>query len=73
MEGFKDKYYFGRKATAVMMPNFRNVYKQETDFLRGYMVHYSASRSGWEPEFGKNGIGAEFKNELLEPGGWNVS
>jgi choline dehydrogenase-like flavoprotein len=73
MDGFTDKYYFGRKPTAVMMPNFRNVYKQETDFLRGYMVHYSASRSGWGSGFGENGIGAEFKNELLEPGGWNVS
>ena len=72
-EGFTDKYYFGRRPTAVMMPNFRNVHKQETDFLRGYMVHYSAARAGWEAGFGKDGIGEGYKNSLLEPGEWNVS
>jgi hypothetical protein len=38
MEGFEDFYYYGRRPTAVMMPNFRNVHQQETDFLRGYMT-----------------------------------
>jgi choline dehydrogenase-like flavoprotein len=73
IDGFGDKYYFGRKPTAAMMPNFRNVYKQETDFLRGYMVHYSAARTGWESGFWKDGIGQEYKNATLEAGGWNVS
>jgi choline dehydrogenase-like flavoprotein len=72
IDGFLDKYYFGRKPTAAMMPNFRNVHKQEEDFLRGYMVHYSASRSGWENGFWKDGIGENYKNALLEPGEWNV-
>ncbi len=71
-EGFEDKYYFGRRPTAVMMPNFRNVYKQEMDFQRGYMVHYSADRTGWNRGAGQPGIGAEYKNSLLEPGQWSV-
>lgn len=71
-EGFEDKYYFGRRPTAAMMPNFRNVYKQEMDFQRGYMVHYSADRTGWNRGFGQEGIGAEYKNSLLEPGEWSV-
>ncbi len=33
-EGFEDKYYYGRRPTQAMMPNFRNVQKQEMDFLR---------------------------------------
>ncbi len=72
IEGFEDKIDFGRRPTAAMMPNFRNVYKQETDFLRGYMVHYSASRGRWN---GKemDGIGAGFKTQLTEPGEWNIS
>jgi choline dehydrogenase-like flavoprotein len=71
--GFEDKTEYGRRPTAAMMPNFRNVYKQETDFLRGYMVHYSAGRAGWQQGFGKDGVGADFKESLTEPGGWWVS
>jgi choline dehydrogenase-like flavoprotein len=71
-EGFEDKYYFGRRPTSAMMPNFRNVYKQEMDFQRGYMVHYSADRTGWNRGFLADGIGAEYKNSLLEPGEWSV-
>ena len=47
MEGYEDAYYYGRKPTDNIIPNFRNVYKQETDFLRGYMTFFSAARSGW--------------------------
>jgi choline dehydrogenase-like flavoprotein len=70
LEGFEDTYEYGRRPTAAMMPNFRNVYRQETDFLRGYMVHYSASRSNWRA--GGEGIGAEYKQGLTEPGGWSI-
>jgi choline dehydrogenase-like flavoprotein len=72
-EGFEDTYYYGRRPTAALMPNFRNVYKQETDFLRGYMVHYSADRVGWQRGLWQDGVGAEYKNSLLEPGNWWVS
>ena len=71
-DGFEDRYYYGRRPTAAMMPNFRNVHKQETDFLRGYMVHYSAERSGWNRGAGQDGIGPDYKNSLLEPGEWQV-
>jgi choline dehydrogenase-like flavoprotein len=73
ISGFENFTEYGRKPTAAMMPNFRNVTKQETDFLRGYMVHYSAGRTGWQQGFGKDGVGAEFKESLTEPGGWWVS
>ena len=67
IEGFEDKYYFGRRPTAVMMPNFRNVYKQETDFQRGYMVHYSATRSGWDRGFGAEASGRNIKMHYWNP------
>jgi choline dehydrogenase-like flavoprotein len=67
-DGPQDKYYYGRKPTAAMMPNFRNVHKQEMDFLRGYMVHYSASRGRANAE----GIGAGYKEALTEAGNWGV-
>jgi choline dehydrogenase-like flavoprotein len=71
-DGFENEYYYGRRPTMVLMPNFRNVYRQETDFLRGYLVAFTAGRSGWQQGFYKDGIGAEWKESLTEPGSWNV-
>ncbi|HZK64183.1 MAG TPA: GMC family oxidoreductase [Puia sp.] len=73
MEGYEDAYYYGRRPCAVMMPNFRNVHKQEMDFLRGYMVFYSASRSGWGHAVEGEQLGSSFKEAISEPGNWNVS
>ena len=68
-DGPEDKYYYGRRPTQPMMPNFRNVHKQETDFLRGYMVFFGAGRG-----FGSaNALGAEFKDALSEAGDWYIS
>ncbi len=69
IDGPSDKYYYGRRPTQPMMPNFRNVYKQEMDFLRGYMVFFGAGRGSNNP----NGVGAEFKEAMTEPGPWYVS
>lgn len=72
MEGFEESYYYGRRPTAVMMPNFRNVKKQEMDFLRGYMVFYSATRAGWGRYAGDVPLGAPLKEAVTEPGGWGI-
>lgn len=73
MEGMPDSYYFGRRPCAVMMPNFRNVYKQDSGFQRGYMTFYSATRAGWSRWIGADvAIGEELKNELVDPGKWHV-
>ncbi|UJP63247.1 GMC oxidoreductase [Mongoliitalea daihaiensis] len=71
VQGYEDKYYFGRRPTSVMMPNFRNVHRQEMDFLRGYMTFYTAGRGGWggvrDAPFGE-----QFKELNSEPGPWHV-
>ena len=72
MDGFMDSYYHGRRPCAVMMPNFRNVHKQDTDFLRGYMTFFSASRAGWGHSVPGEQMGEAFKEEKTEPGGWGV-
>ena len=71
-EGFADGYYYGRRPTTAFMPNFRNVSKQETDFLRGYMVAFSASRGNWQRGGSQPGFGAAFKDSLSNPGPWHV-
>jgi choline dehydrogenase-like flavoprotein len=71
-EGYDDMYYFGRRPTSAFMPSFRNVFKQETDFLRGYMVAFSAYRNSWGRGVGVEGFGAEWKNTITEPGEWGI-
>lgn len=70
-EGFEDKYYSGRRPTAVMLPNFRNVKKQEMDFQRGYMSFYTAGRSGWGGARNMS-FGPEYKEANSVPGPWSV-
>jgi choline dehydrogenase-like flavoprotein len=72
IDGFKDKYYSGRRPASTLIPNFRNVYKQETDFLRGYMSFLSARREGWGHEVEGDQVGENFKNNTSEPGDWKV-
>jgi choline dehydrogenase-like flavoprotein len=70
-EGYEDSYYYGRRPTQAFMPSFRNVFKQETDFLRGYMSAFGAYRQGWWRGIDK--IGDDIKKELSTPGPWEVS
>ncbi|MFM1961202.1 MAG: hypothetical protein RLZZ172_47 [Bacteroidota bacterium] len=69
--GFLDKRTDGRSHTSAYIPRFRNVYKQETDFLRGYAAGFSANR-GLKRD--TDGFGEELKSNLekKEYGDWNV-
>src|SRR3954452_22545765 len=71
IDGYLDKYYYGQKPTGATIPNFRNVYKQEMDFMRGYMIHFSASRWSGDSTVGSE-IGSAYKDSLGQPGGWGV-
>ncbi|TYP96632.1 choline dehydrogenase-like flavoprotein [Sphingobacterium allocomposti] len=53
------------------IPRFRNVYRQETDFLRGWAATFNASRN---PSTDTSGVGVSLKNRLLHPklGNWRV-
>jgi len=72
MDGYLDSYYYGRRPTAIMMPNFRNVYKQEMDFMRGYMTFYSVMREGWAHPTDGPQIGGGYKEAISEAGAWGV-
>jgi choline dehydrogenase-like flavoprotein len=67
-DGYGDRYYYGRRPTAVAMPSFRNVRQQEEDFMRGYMTFFSAGRAMGD----SIGIGAPLKGAVAKPGTWNV-
>jgi choline dehydrogenase-like flavoprotein len=71
-DGFKDLTTDGRNpAGGGYIPRFRNVYKQETNFLRGYAAGFSAYRSNTRSA---DGIGQDLKNNLTkkELGPWRV-
>ena len=70
-DGPMDKYYYGRRPTQPMMPNFRNVYKQEMDFQRGYMTFYGAGRGNANDT--NETIGGAYKDAISEAGDWYVS
>lgn len=70
-DGFKDKYYYGRRPTGVYFPRFRNVGKdKQKDFLRGYAYSGGGSRSNWGRGNGETGIGKDFKEQLTQAGPW---
>jgi choline dehydrogenase-like flavoprotein len=70
-EGFQDTTTEGGRPTAAYIPRFRNVFKQETDFLRGYAAGLYSRRGTKKPE----GAGAPLKESLLkkEYGPWSVA
>jgi len=63
-EGFDDKHTTGREPTNGYMPRFRNVKKQETDFLRGYATTFNAQRQIIQDS---SGFGNHLKDGLLNP------
>lgn len=70
-EGYKEYTTDGRRPTGGYVPRFRNVFKQETDFLRGYACGFSAHRSSVSDT---NTFGEPLKQQLLNPklGVWRV-
>lgn len=70
-EGFEDAYYFGRRPTTMMMPNFRNVKKRDMDFQGGYMPFFSAGRAGFG-HASNEPFGEGYKEKNSQPGPWNI-
>jgi choline dehydrogenase-like flavoprotein len=72
IDGFQDKYYYGRRPSECMMANFRNLKKQDTDFVGGYMAFMGAGRGGDDGHALPEQIGAAFKDAVSQPGGWGM-
>jgi choline dehydrogenase-like flavoprotein len=71
-EGFMDSTSDGRRPTGTYIPRFRNVFKQETDFLRGYATSFSAGRMDG---IKREGLGETLKDNLLNTslGLWGIN
>ncbi|CAN5491012.1 GMC family oxidoreductase [soil metagenome] len=71
-EGLQDVSTDGRTPNHSYIPRFRNLYKQETDFLRGYAAGFGGGRGTLKSQ---EGIGETLKENLFNnsPGNWHVS
>jgi choline dehydrogenase-like flavoprotein len=69
VEGFEDKYYYGRNPTNPIIANYRNLHKQDTDYIGGFLtfVYSNRDRRDWG-----DGVGAALKESLGEPGPWRA-
>jgi choline dehydrogenase-like flavoprotein len=70
-EGQLDHTTSGRRPNSPYIPRFRNVHRQETDFLRGYAAGFVARR---QLTPGQEGMGLPLREQLLNPrlGHWKV-
>ena len=69
VDGFEDRYYFGRRPTGIFIPRFVNYPEQKKNYVRGFNCQGGAWRGRGN---GSSEIGAELKNSLTEPGGWRI-
>ena len=72
LEGMEDKYYYGRNPTEPILVNYRNLHKQDTDYVGGFTTFMGAYRERGSTEGLKEEIGAEFKDAMSEPGKWRT-
>ncbi|CAN5382841.1 GMC family oxidoreductase [soil metagenome] len=71
MEGYEDKYYYGRRANGIYIPRFANFAGDKRNYLRGFGYQGSANRQNWARDVAELSIGGEYKDALTEPGQWS--
>ncbi len=72
VDGYEDKYYYGRRANGIYIPRYRNFFGDKRDYLRGFGYQGGASREGWSRDVAELSIGADYKEALTEPGQWTM-
>jgi choline dehydrogenase-like flavoprotein len=70
IDGFEDKYYFGRRPSECILANFRNLGKKEMDFVGGYTTFTGAYRD--RGEVTPDRVGGAYKDAQARPGQWHI-
>jgi choline dehydrogenase-like flavoprotein len=70
-DGYEDKYYRVARPSECVIPNFRNLQKQDTDFMGGYVIFSGAYRERIDYSQ-PDGIGSEYKERISSPGPWGM-
>jgi choline dehydrogenase-like flavoprotein len=71
-EGFKDKYYYVRNPTEGIIANYRNLGKQEMDYVGGFTSFSGAYRTRGIADNEASRLGADYKEKLRVPGPWEA-
>jgi choline dehydrogenase-like flavoprotein len=74
IEGYEDKYIFGRRPGGLYVPRFVNVPgdTKKRDYVRGFGYQGSAGRGRWSGSVEEKTVGGDWKDAMLEPGNWSV-
>ena len=73
MPGFHDKYRYGRNPTDLILANYRNLKKQEMDYVGGFTTFCGAYRERKQTANIRDvQPGADLKQALSEAGDWHV-
>ncbi len=72
VDGFEDKYYSGRRANGFYIPRYRNIGRNDRDYIRGFGYQGGASRQGWTSMVKELSLGAKLKEEVTKPGKWTI-
>ncbi len=72
VDGYDDKYYYGRRANGIYIPRYRNLFGDKRDYIRGFGYQGGASRQGWSRNVAEMSIGGDYKDALAEPGPWSM-
>ena len=72
VDGYLDKYYYGRRTAECMVPNFRNIHKNDMDFVGGYMAFSGCYRVNENAQGMPEQIGGAYKDAMTEAGPWGM-
>lgn len=73
IDGFEDQYVYGKNPTECIIANYRNLGRQDTDFIGGYTIFSGGYRVRREPETIEGPrLGGSFKDQLSEAGQWYI-
>jgi len=74
IEGYEDKYIYGRRPTGLYVPRFVNVKddSEKRDYIRGFGYQGASSRGRWSGEVAEMSVGGDWKDAMLEPGDWTI-
>ena len=74
IEGFDDKYYYGRRPESSYIPRLRNFGEDKQDaYLRGFAFSVHSGRYPVNTRNLEQKYGGEFKEKLTELGSWRIS
>jgi choline dehydrogenase-like flavoprotein len=72
IDGFEDRYIYGRNPTDTIIANYRNLHKIDTDYAGGFTTFAGAYRQRGDGDRCPEQIGGIYKEAMTEAGPWQV-